>query len=87
MAAAYRIVVAERKDILVVTVVCEECEAEVSVNAETAGVLDACPSCNKPYAENIKTALAGLNRFHRLASIEEASSQKSIFRFHIKQTD
>ena len=87
MTAAYRVVVAERKDIVFVTVVCEECGSEVSINAETANVPDACPSCNKPYGDNVKTALAGLGRFHRYASTAENHAQKPIFRFSIKQAE
>jgi DNA-directed RNA polymerase subunit RPC12/RpoP len=87
MTAAYRAVVAERKDIAVVTVICEDCGAGVSVDIRTAGVPYACPSCGKGYNENTTTALTALGRFHRAAATAEEQAGKPIFRFDIKQTE
>jgi hypothetical protein len=85
---AYRVVVAERKDIGSVTVVCGECKAEVSVDAETARVPISCPSCGLEYGEAAKGALEALGTFHRMATRAEThSAGKPVFRFHIKQSD
>ena len=51
MAAAYRVVVAERKEIAEVTIVCPECGAELSIAIETAGVPESCPSCQMRYTK------------------------------------
>ncbi len=87
MAAAYRAVVAERKDIVVVTIGCEKCGSEVSVNSETAVVPVACPSCGREYDGNATAALVSLGRFHKAANAAETQAGKPIFRFQIKQTD
>ena len=87
MSAAYRVVVAERKEIEAVTVICGECGAEVSVKAGTAKAPYACPSCGLDYGQNVLEALTALGRFHRFAATAEGHSGKAIFRFAIKQTD
>ena len=87
MAAAYRVVVAERQDLIIVTVVCEECASEVSINSETANVPIACSSCGREFGENAKTALIAYSRFQRTARTAETQAGKAIFRFSIKQTD
>jgi len=87
MTAAYRVVVAERKEIAVVTVICDECSAEVSVDPGIAKIPYACPSCGKGYSESTTTALTALGRFHRSATTAEEQAGKPIFRFHIKQAD
>ena len=87
MTAAYRVVVAERKEIAIVTVICEECSVEVSVDVGTAGIPHSCPSCGKGYNENATTALTALGRFHRSAATAEEQAGKPIFRFTIKQAD
>lgn len=87
MTAAFRVVTAERKDIVVVTVICEECGVEISFNAETAKVPFGCPSCGKEYGENVRTALGSLGRFHRSASTAEEHAGKPMFRFSIRQAD
>jgi hypothetical protein len=87
MTAAYRVVVAERKDIATVTVVCPECEAEVSLKIATAKVPEYCPSCEMRYRLPIGEALAALGRFHRSAATAEETEGKPVFRFSIKQDD
>lgn len=83
----YRVVTAERKDIIMVTIICDECGSEVSVNIETAKIPDACPSCSKAYGEKTASALAALGRFHREAATAESYCGKPIFRFNIKQAE
>lgn len=87
MTAAYRVVVAERKDIAVVTIVCPECGSEVSLAMETARIPESCPSCEMVYRLPVRDALAALGRFHRSAATAEEHAEKPIFRFQIKQTD
>jgi hypothetical protein len=87
MTAAYRVLVAERKDIATVAVICPECGSEVSLVVEKARIPDACPSCTRPFEECVKVALAALARFHREAATAEEHTRKPIFRFSIKQTD
>jgi hypothetical protein len=86
MTAAYRLVAAERKDIAIVTVICE-CGSAVSLNIATANVPYHCSSCGKGYGENVTNALECLGRFHRLAGTAEEHAKRPIFRFDIKQTD
>lgn len=83
----HRAVVAERKDIAVVTVECPECGSEVSLSIETARVPESCPSCQATYRLPTKEALAALGRFHRAAATAEENEGKPIFRFSIKQAD
>lgn len=85
MTAAYRVVVAERKDIASVTVVCEDCGSEVSVSTATAKIPHWCPSCERQYDENVREALTALGRFHRLGAAAEEHAGKPIFRFNIRQ--
>ncbi len=87
MTAAYRVIVAERRDVEVVTLVCPECGAEVSLNIATARVPEYCPSCQMIYRIPIQEALAALGRFQRTATTAEQNEGKSIFRFSIKQAD
>jgi hypothetical protein len=87
MTAAYRVVVAERKDIAVVTIVCPECGSEVSLAIESARVPEFCPSCEMVYRLPVKDALAALGRFHRSAATAEEHAEKLIFRFQIKQIE
>ena len=88
MTAVYRVLVAERKDIGAVTVVCGECKSEVSVHAETATVPVSCPSCGMEYGEAAREALKALGTFHRMATKAEThSAGKPVFRFQIKQSD
>jgi DNA replicative helicase MCM subunit Mcm2 (Cdc46/Mcm family) len=87
MSAAYRVVTAERKEIAVVTIICEGCGSEVSVNAGTAKAPYACPSCELNYGQTVMEALVALGRFHRSAAAAEEHSGKPIFRFAIKQAD
>jgi transposase-like protein len=87
MAAAYRVVVAERKEIATITIICPDCTAEVSVDAQTARIPFACPSCSKDFSDQLREALNSLGRFHRLAATEEGHAGKPLFRFSIKQAD
>ncbi len=85
MAAAYRAVVAERKEMVVVTIVCDGCGSEVSVDPGTAKAPYACPSCEKSYENNVREAVVALGRFHRHAAVAEGPNNgKSIFSFHIR---
>jgi len=84
---AYRVVVAERKDIAVMSIVCDECSSRISINAETASVPVNCASCGKQYSENIRTAIGGFSRFHRSAKAEEQQAGKAVFLFEIKQVE
>ena len=86
MTAAYRVVVAERKEIAGVTVNCE-CGARLMFPVETALIPSACASCNKPYSQSVTAALIALGRFHREAAAAEASAEHPIFHFEIKQED
>ncbi len=87
MAAAFRVVVAERKEISVVTLICSECAAELSLSIATARVPEYCPSCQMRYRVPIQEALAALGRFHRTASAAEEMEGKPVFRFSIRQED
>jgi hypothetical protein len=87
MTAAYRAFVAERNDLIVVTIVCDECSSSASINIETARVPVVCGSCGKQYSDNLGAALAGLARFHRMGKTAEDAAGKPIFQFHIKQKD
>jgi len=87
MSAAYRVVIAERKDIEVLTVVCPECEAEVSLKAATARMPEFCPSCGRPYSIPVAEALAAFGRFQRTATTAEQNSEKPIFRFSIRELE
>jgi uncharacterized protein (UPF0212 family) len=84
MAAAFRVVVADRKDVEVVTIVCPECGAELSIAIQTAGIPESCPSCQMQYTKVMVDGLVALGRFHRNAAIAEEQIGKSIFRFAIK---
>jgi|SRR5271156_1297825 len=84
---SYLAVVAERKDINVVTLGCPECGSEVSLDIQTARVPEYCPSCQMVYRVPIQEALAALGRFHRAAATAEEHEGKNIFRFTIKQSD
>jgi len=86
MTAAYRVVVAERKEIAGVTVHCE-CGARLMFAVETALIPSGCASCNKPYSQAIIAALTALGRFHREAAAAEVSAGHTIFQFEIKQED
>ena len=86
MTAAYRVVVAERKDIAVVTVVCPKCGSEVSLPIETALAPESCPSCNRPYGDNVLGALAGLARFQQRSNEAEQDAKKPIFKFSIRES-
>ena len=86
MTAAYRVVVAERKEIAGVTVNCE-CGARLMFPVETALIPSACASCNKPYSQSVIAALTALGRFHREAAAAEVSIGHTIFQFEIKQED
>jgi predicted RNA-binding Zn-ribbon protein involved in translation (DUF1610 family) len=83
---SYRAVVAG-KDIEVVTLVCPECGAEVSLKIQSARVPEYCPSCQMIYRVPIGEAIAALGRFHRAAATAEENEGKSIFRFSIRQAD
>jgi hypothetical protein len=85
MTAAYRVVVAERKEMAQVTIVCPECSAELSIAVETAGVPESCPSCQMRYTKMMVDGLVALGRFHRDATIVEEQIGKPIFRFAIKE--
>ena len=87
MTAAYRVVVADRKDIGTVTLVCSECGSEVSLSIETARVPEYCPSCQMQYNLPMREAMAALGRFHRSATAAEEIAAKPVFRFSIKQAD
>lgn len=87
MTAAYRVIIAERKDVASVTLICPEYASEVSLAAEKARTPDAYPSFTRQYGEGVKTALSGLARFHRQAATEEEHAGKPLFHFSIKQTD
>jgi hypothetical protein len=82
---AYRVVVAERKEILVVSILCGECGCEISIDAGAARVPSRCPSCERRYSPHIMSALEALGTFHRDAATAEEQSKKPVFRFHIRQ--
>lgn len=84
MTAAFRVVIADRKDIEVVTLVCPECGAEVCLKIATARVPEYCPSCQMRYRAPIGDALAALGRFHRTAATAEEMEKKPIFKFSIQ---
>jgi hypothetical protein len=86
MTAAYRVVVAERKEIAMVTIICD-CGARLAYPVETAIIPSACGSCNKLYGHNERNALAALGKFHREAAAAEASLGREVFQFEIKQVD
>jgi hypothetical protein len=85
MTAAYRVVVAERKEVAEITIVCPECGAALSIEVETAGVPESCPSCQMRYTKTMVDGLVALGRFHRNATIAEEQIGKPIFRFAIKE--
>jgi len=87
MNAAYRVVTAERTDLAVVTVVCNDCGSSISLKIETAKVPEQCASCGEHYSENIKLALAALARFHRESGTAEIKAGKALFRFEIREPE
>lgn len=87
MTAAYRVVVAERKEIAMATLACPECGSELSLNMETAKIPQYCASCDLPFETATKEALAALGRFHRLAATAEEHAGKPVFRFQIREKD
>jgi len=87
MAAVYRVIVANREDISIITLVCDECETAVSLKVETANIPPNCTSCGRQWNENVQKALAAFGRFHREARTAETSLGKPIFRFDIKQAE
>jgi hypothetical protein len=87
MAAAYRVVVANRADISTVTILCDECETAVSLKVETANIPPSCTSCGRQWDENVQKALSAFGRFHREAKTAETALGKPIFRFDIKQAE
>ncbi|MEI9977558.1 MAG: hypothetical protein WDN23_00925 [Edaphobacter sp.] len=80
-------VIAERKDVAIMTIICDKCEVEVSVKAETSVIPDACPSCLREYGKNMIEALLAFKRFHSYANTVEEQAGKSVFRLTIKQTE
>lgn len=85
MTAAYRVVVAERKDMEAVTVICPECNSEVSVLIGKSLAPEGCPSCRRPYGENVLAALAGLARFQQRGNAAETAAGKPVFKFSIRE--
>jgi len=85
MTAAYRVTVAERQDLLFVTIICTQCSTELTLKIDTAQPPQNCASCGAALEENAKNALVALNRFHREAKAAETLSSKHIFRFEIKE--
>lgn len=82
---AYHAVVAERKDIAVVTILCGDCKSEVSIDAASARVPVRCPSCGSDYSPNARLALKAFGEFQRFATTAEDHAKKPVFRFSIKQ--
>jgi Zn-finger nucleic acid-binding protein len=60
---AYRVTVAELSDLCEVTVICGNCKCRLVLATETLIVPDQCPSCNKVFDDDLKTALGSLNKF------------------------
>lgn len=79
---AYRVTIASPKDISEVTIVCkgENCGTRTTVHVETAIAPTQCPSCNKAFDDDLKTALAALQRFQR-----SAKATKSTIEFQITE--
>lgn len=86
MTAAYRITVAERRDLAIVTVICE-CDTALSLRIESAMIPERCASCGKPFNEKTKAALGALARFHRDGKAAEEIAGKPVFRFEIRTDD
>jgi hypothetical protein len=91
---AHQVIVAERKDLSSITVVClsEKCGARTSFDIarprdpmeKGAGrVPESCPSCDEPFGHNAVSALRALASFHRSAAEAEASKQVA-FQFEIR---
>jgi len=89
MMSAYRAVVAHREDLTNITLICDGCGTACILNIETARIPESCNSCGMELSDNIKTALAGLARFHRMGRTaeEKAENQAHLFRFDIKQVE
>lgn len=85
MTATYRVTVAERADIARVSLICDECGSSVGLDAQSANVPAACPSCGRQYEDHTKAALVALGRFHREARTAEEHAGKALFRFEIRQ--
>lgn len=84
---AYRVTVAERKDLLVISVVCDECDTVVSLDLSKVAVPPNCSGCGKQYSEPLRKALGFFAGFLREAKIAEEQTGKGIFRFEIKSFD
>ncbi len=84
---AYRAIVAERKDIATVTVLCEKCSSELSIDAESANIPESCPCCGREYDGEARTALTAIIRFHKSAKSAEERTGKRLFQFTIKQAE
>ncbi len=89
MMSAYRAVIAHREDLANVTLTCDGCGTALILNIETARIPENCSSCGMEMNDNIKSALAGLARFHRMGKTaeEQAENQAHLFRFDIKQVE
>jgi hypothetical protein len=91
---AYHVVVAERKDLAVVTIVCPnpKCGAATSIDVsrqqelmdKSAGKIpESCPSCDESFGHEAVAALRSLAAFHRGAIAAEGNKGPT-FRFEIK---
>lgn len=92
----YRVVVAERKELATVTIVCPnpKCGAQTSLDIETerppstsnpGKIPHYCACCELPYDDLILEALGGLATFHRAARKAETKCNATIFTFGIRQ--
>jgi uncharacterized CHY-type Zn-finger protein len=79
MMTAYKVTVAELKDLSEVTVVCGNCRSRLMLPTETLIAPEQCPSCNKVFDEDLRNALGSLNRF-----VVRAKQSKSAVEFAIK---
>ena len=85
MTAAYRVTVAERQDLIATTIICPDCDTELTLRIDTASPPNSCASCGHHFDASTTNAILALVRFHKEAQAAETISKKKIFRFETKE--
>ena len=94
---AYRVIVAERKDLPSITVICPTCgtrtsfdrleEENLPPSGDRRRIPKHCASCESPFGDYVMDALRGLAAFYRASRAAEGKAGKPIFQFEIRQPE
>ena len=76
---AYRMTIAELKDLSEVTVICRDCSMRLTLPVETGLMPERCPSCNKVFDQHLAASFTALGRF-----VREGKATESRIEFAIK---